>query len=155
MNFYYDALGEDGYIEVFHDGKLFLKVKQVNYFRTYYTFIKDDKVFFKCRSTYFAFWRRMKILFQDLPSEINSIEARRWNETELYYGNTTLGVKGNGLFRKKMWFLYKDYLEIGFVEWAKAISVGGKYNFYIDTEDITVNTYFLILFAASIPNNPS
>ena len=151
MTFYYNALGKDGFIEVFQDGKLFLRVKQANYFRTYYTFIKNDKVIFKCRSTYFAFWRRVKILFQDLPIKINAIEAARWNETELNYGNTILRIKGNGLFRKKMWFLYIDNLEIGYVEWAKAISVGGKYNFHINSEDYTVNSYFLILFAASIP----
>jgi hypothetical protein len=153
MNFYYDSLGEDGYIEVFHQHKLFLKVKLSNYFlHNIYNIQKAGKLIFKSRLLYLPFWQKVAILYQDLPEPIEEISSISWKEYELYYANTVLSFKRHGLFKKRMWKLYKNSFEIGYIEWAKAVSIGGKYNISIDDEDETINTCFLILFVTTMLN---
>jgi len=154
MDFYYDALGEDGYIEIFYQNKLFLRAKQSSYFlRNKYIFQKGDKVIFKSRLLYLPFWQKIKILYQDLPEPIEEISSISWKESSLYYGNTVLSFKRQGLFQKRMWKLYKNSFEVGYIEWAKAVSIGGKYNISIDDGCEATNTYFLILFATTMPNS--
>ena len=154
MNFYYKALGEDGYIEVFHQNKLFLRAKQSNYFfRNNYNIQKDGKVVFKSRLSYLPFWQKVRILYQDLAIPIEEINSISWKESELFYGDTVLSFKRHGLFKKRMWLLYKNSIEVGYIERAKAMSIGGEYNICIDEEGDTANTYFLILFATTMPNS--
>lgn len=102
MNFYYKALGADGYIEVFHQNKLFFKAKQSNYFlRTNYNIQKDGKVIFKSRLSYLPFWQKVKILYQDLTEPIEEIDTINWKESELFYRNTVLGIKRHGFLKKR------------------------------------------------------
>jgi hypothetical protein len=153
MEFYYKALGENGYIEVLHQNKLFLKVKQSNYFlRINYNFLIDDRIIFKSRLSYLPFWQKVKILYQKLSEPIELINSINWKESELSYGNTVLGIKRHRLLKRSMWLLYKNGFEVGHIEWAKAVSIGGEYNISIVDEDETVNIYFMILFTSSMPN---
>ena len=153
MKFYYKALGENGYIEVFHQNELFLNAKQSNYFlRSNYKFQKDGKTIFKSRLSYLPFWQKVKILYQDLPEAIEEITSISWRASELFYANNVLTLKRHSFFKKKMWRLYKNGFEVGCIEWAKAISLGGEYNIFIDDEDDAINTNFLILFVTSMPS---
>jgi hypothetical protein len=149
MDFHYVAIGKDGYIEVFQNDQLYLRIKQTNYFRSYYTFFKKDKIIFKSRLTYFAFWRSVKILYQDLECPIAEIQALKLRDAELWFNDSILYIESH-LLNKKQWILYNNGLEIGWIKICKGISVGGKFDFHIDCEEETVNLYFLILFASSL-----
>lgn len=149
MDFHYVAIGKDGYIEVFQNDQLYLRVRQTNYFRSYYTFFKGDKVILKSRLTYFANWRTVKILYQDLEYPITEIQTSKLRNAELWFNDSILYLESH-LLNKKQWILYANGLEIGSIKICKGLSVGGKFDFHIDSDNETVNLYFLILFASSL-----
>ena len=152
MQFYFDSLGENGDVEIFRDNKLFIRVRQKNYFRSYSKFYKDDRLIFESRLTYFFIWRKVKILFQDLIVPIDSIETSPLRDADLYCENAVLSMESH-VFSKKQWLLFKDGVEIGSVKIAKKISLGAKYNIEINTDDEQTAICFLILFTSSLTLN--
>ena len=152
MQFYFDSLGGNGDVEIFRDSKLFIRVRQKNYFRSYSKFYKDDRLIFESRFTYLFIWRKVKILFQDLAVQIDSIETSPLRDADLYCENAVFSMESH-VFSKKQWLLFNDGIEIGSVKIAKKISLGAKYNIEINTDDDHTAICFLILFTSSLTLN--
>jgi hypothetical protein len=152
MQFYYNSLGENGDVEVYNNNKLFLRVKKKGFFRSYFRFYKDDKLLFESRLTYFLVWRKVDILYQDLEQPITDITTSKLRNASLYYDRTFLNIESH-IFGKKQWLLFKDSLEVGWIEAGQKISIGAKFNVDIQINNEQVALYFLILFTSSLSFN--
>jgi hypothetical protein len=101
-----------------------------------------DKLVFKANHFTIAFYRSIKITYQDLPDQIELLKTNSFSYNLLYQGNE-LSIR----FRIFKEILFKNLKEIGTIKFPKGITFGYSLTeMDLNSDDENLALYFSILY---------
>ena len=124
--------------EVRKDGIPVLRVKVTGFFTLNVELFQGSKLIFKAKHFTIAFYRSIKILYQDLPDEIELLKTNLFSFNLLFRENE-LSIK----YKLTKAILFQNWTEIGIINY----SFGRKFTeMDLQSDDENLAMYFLILY---------
>jgi hypothetical protein len=133
-------------IEVSSKGKIFLKGELQKGARYRIKLDKDNVFILEWALSTILWFRRVEVIYQNLPLPIFSLGHRGLFSFELKYEENAVVVRLRP-FRKAYYFIYFNGEKIGEVYFSKKLTLGYRqFNLITDTNDETINLYIIISF---------
>ena len=132
-------------INVYHGSRLFLKAYVKNSIKYNLRFFKDDKFILETSSFAFMLFKKVWIIEQCLPYNIDVARQKGVFGFIVTFDNHSIYTKHRPLRTPAYNFFLNNHL-IGEVEDYKGITIGRHYTVNTFTDDETLNLYLLIAF---------
>lgn len=128
--------------EIKKNGIPFIRARVKGFFTLKLEIYLRDQLVFQANHFTIAFYRSIKITYQDLPDKIQLLKTNSFSYNLLYQGNE-LSIR----FRIFKETLFKNWEEIGTIKFPKGITFGYSLaQMDINSEDENLALYFSILY---------